>query len=277
MMYTSKEKDIVAIRQRYISGELVRIPGYNSQIPLERFMQIRRYRITMQLLQKYSANANSFLDAGCGTGIFVNRLVLERRLLGENINAVGIDLYAENLDKARKINKHAIFVQADVTQMPFENNSFDLCLFAEVMEHLPNPHKGLAEIQRVLKPGGYLIITTPSKKSIYENKEFVYLRRFLSGIRRIIKGGSFRQPYEPHISLQSRYELKRLLRSKDFEILEEYYTGFCFPLTGDILNILLKSKIFWKLYEVLDHILASLARDFSYSMILVCKSRGRSL
>ena len=52
-------------------------------------------------------------------------------------------------------------VAADVTALPFADASFDTLLCTEVIEHVPNPNLAFQEMARVLKPGGYLLLTTP--------------------------------------------------------------------------------------------------------------------
>lgn len=54
-----------------------------------------------------------------------------------------------------------IDIVSDITDIPEPNNSFDVILCSEVFEHLPDPIKALKEFQRLLKPGGKLIITAP--------------------------------------------------------------------------------------------------------------------
>ena len=51
---------------------------------------------------------------------------------------------------------------ADVLELPFETNSFDIVTFREVIEHVEDEQKALREIKRVLRPNGYLLITTPN-------------------------------------------------------------------------------------------------------------------
>jgi len=262
---SNKEKSHRKTIQRYISGDLVRIPSYDSPMPLERFMQMRRYYLIRQLIQKYSSDINNFLDAGCGTGVFMESLP-------KDVSGIGIDLYKDNLDKAKARGSQVSCIQADIVNMPLKSNSISLCLYSEVIEHLPNPDQGIMEIRRVSKDGSYLIISTPSKYSIYENKEFVYIHRFIFGITRLLKRNSFKIPYEPHISLHSRRGLKRKLTSAGFKIIEEHYTGFCFPLGGEILNILLKIPFFRNFYDVLDKkAFTKPLKDLSHSMIFVCK------
>jgi len=251
--------------KKYISGEFVFLPGYDSSITLERFMQVRRYNLIVQLIKKYSKDISNFLDAGCGAGIYIDSLP-------RSIYAIGIDLFKGNLNKAKERNRWAEFIEANLTNMPLEDNSIDLCLCSEVIEHLPDQNKIMMEIRRVIKKGGHLIISTPSKYSIYETKEFCYLHRFILGTKRFLRGNSFKKSYEPHISLQSWKELKSRLKIFGFEIVEEYSTGFCLPLMGEFLNIFLKLKFFWKIYEVLDkRLFSKLFRNLCFSIIIVCK------
>jgi ubiquinone/menaquinone biosynthesis C-methylase UbiE len=53
---------------------------------------------------------------------------------------------------------HKPFVEASATEMPFADNTFDALWSVWVLEHIPNPEKALAEMRRVLKPGGYIYL-----------------------------------------------------------------------------------------------------------------------
>jgi SAM-dependent methyltransferase len=52
-------------------------------------------------------------------------------------------------------------IVSDITSIPVEDSSFDAVMCIEVLEHVPSPEKALAELTRVLKPGGVLIVTSP--------------------------------------------------------------------------------------------------------------------
>lgn len=54
-----------------------------------------------------------------------------------------------------------------VSNMPFENSSFDTVIFCEILEHLAEPEKALLEIARILKPGGNLIMSVPFLYAIH--------------------------------------------------------------------------------------------------------------
>jgi 2-polyprenyl-6-hydroxyphenyl methylase/3-demethylubiquinone-9 3-methyltransferase len=96
------------------------------------------------------------LDVGFGNG-----LVLQH-LRGRYVERVGVDL---------ALNKHALglrkegikVVKADVAQgLPFKAASFDLVVSLDVIEHVFDPRSFLAELRRVLRPGGRLLVSTPN-------------------------------------------------------------------------------------------------------------------
>ena len=57
---------------------------------------------------------------------------------------------------------HALQVGGDATAMPFGNGAFDRVIAAEILEHVPLDQRALAEIARVLRPGGLLAVTVPA-------------------------------------------------------------------------------------------------------------------
>lgn len=95
------------------------------------------------------------LDAGTGTGRGAEQLA--RR--GANVYAV--DLGYDLVEIARmRSNPHV--AQASVLQLPFADNTFDVVLSTEVIEHTPDPLASVLEMVRVLKPGGHLVLSTPN-------------------------------------------------------------------------------------------------------------------
>lgn len=96
------------------------------------------------------------LDAGCGDGRF---LVFCQREAPEAL-AIGIDV--SRIRVRRTAEKGFIVSQADVENLPFANQTFNLVLLIEVIEHTWHPEAVLAEVARVLQPDGRLILTTPN-------------------------------------------------------------------------------------------------------------------
>jgi len=101
------------------------------------------------------------LDVGCGTGA----LALEaQRRVGGTGRVVGIDPGAQQITRARakaaRRRLPAEFEIGVIERLPFPDQTFDVALSTLMMHHLPASLKrqGLAEIARVLKPGGRLVI-----------------------------------------------------------------------------------------------------------------------
>lgn len=119
------------------------------------------------LVNKYVADNSSVLDAGCGNG---NYVIDELRKKFKS--AVGIDVDQKFTSKNVCLDKVVI---GNLDNLPFENNSFDLVVSLWVLEHLQNPNVVFAEINRVLKPGGFFAFVTPNKNSF-----LILFRRLLN-------------------------------------------------------------------------------------------------
>ena len=60
------------------------------------------------------------------------------------------------------------FMSGDIFKLPFADNSIDIIVSSEVVEHLPDPMPAIQEMARVLKPGGYAMVTTPNPSNLPE-------------------------------------------------------------------------------------------------------------
>ena len=89
----------------------------------------------------------SSLDVGCGTG---------RNLPLYTGFAVGIDPCAESLEKAKRRAPNVPLVRASAHALPFREGAFDTVVSGLVFCSVPDARRGLAEVKRVLKPGGRL-------------------------------------------------------------------------------------------------------------------------
>lgn len=100
------------------------------------------------------------LDIGCGGGVDTFFAAVT---VGPRGKAVGIDMTPEMLDRARKnlrqtSLKNVTFQEATAEHLPFPGNSFDVVISNGVFNLVPDKGRGLAEVFRVLKPGGRLMI-----------------------------------------------------------------------------------------------------------------------
>ena len=93
------------------------------------------------------------LDAGCGTGHHIAQL----RKRGYEV--AGVDASKEMLEHARVNNPDSIILEADVEAIPLPDASFDIVLSVEVLRHLPRSAQTISEMSRLLKPGGFALVT----------------------------------------------------------------------------------------------------------------------
>ena len=97
------------------------------------------------------------LDAGCGNGEVSAALA---ELLGATVVCSDISSVAVEQCRARGLEAHQ--VELGAAPLPFDDASFDLVFMTEVLEHLFFPDRALADINRILRPGGYLLLSTPN-------------------------------------------------------------------------------------------------------------------
>jgi SAM-dependent methyltransferase len=97
------------------------------------------------------------LDAGCGNGRY-SRFLLRRADPDALITA--FDYSQGMLLRARKRlgTDRVTQAAADLTRLPYADGSFDAVVCGWVLEHLPDPHPGLRELARVMRPGGKLLL-----------------------------------------------------------------------------------------------------------------------
>lgn len=106
---------------------------------------------------RYFPKSETVLDVGCG---YDGKLLLElkqRKLLQ---NGIGIDLRVSK----KKYKNIKLISQSANKKFKVPNSSINTVISLALIEHLDNPSKACAEMYRVLKPGGNLLITTPNKK-----------------------------------------------------------------------------------------------------------------
>jgi 2-polyprenyl-3-methyl-5-hydroxy-6-metoxy-1,4-benzoquinol methylase len=102
------------------------------------------------------------LEIGCGRGVFA-RYLAER---GAEVVAADFSPAAVEHARRRLEGLHATALVADIQDVPFPDGDFDVVVSQETLEHVPDPMLGLAELVRVTRPGGKLIVTTPNYLSL---------------------------------------------------------------------------------------------------------------
>jgi len=104
-----------------------------------------------------SISGGKVLDVATGSGSFISILM---KTLKNYDSFVGIDISSKDLESAKKRfkDKPVELLEMNAESLHFNDNSFDTVSMAYSLHHLGRPDKVLAEMKRVLKPGGNLII-----------------------------------------------------------------------------------------------------------------------
>jgi ubiquinone biosynthesis O-methyltransferase len=171
--------------------------------------RMNRYEVTKRLrlvyeeaLGEHDLAGRDLLDAGCGTGLF-SQVAAERGAQVTSVD-VGEGLLAQVAKKCESRR-----VVGSVTDLPFEDAAFDYVVCTEVIEHTTDPRRAVAELARVLRPQGTLVLTTP-------NRVWHFAIRVASALRL--------RPYEGLENWVRWRDLRGWIKSEGLELLD--YRGF---------------------------------------------------
>jgi ubiquinone/menaquinone biosynthesis C-methylase UbiE len=133
----------------------------------------------------------TMLDLGCGEGRHIFGLMEKF----PDLKCIGLDPHIESLEKAFEglkflesiSNSKTNFLSGSAYSLPFSDDSFDLVVCSEVLEHLHDYKDAIKEINRVLKPGGQFLASVPAEfpekicwllSEAYQNQPGGHLRIF---------------------------------------------------------------------------------------------------
>jgi ubiquinone/menaquinone biosynthesis C-methylase UbiE len=195
--------------------------GVLESDPILQYEQHMRQRAVLELLQPN--RGEWILDIGCGNVRDI------RALAAIGCECVGVDLsFRMILEGKRSVLEHADSISTelisllvgDATEIPLRETLFDKVICSEVIEHIPHYQAALREIQRVLVPGGRLVVTTPNLNSMYGVE-----RRLRDSVLPLVGRGDWRASH-PYDEWKSRREVKAALEGCGFRIEREL--GACY-------------------------------------------------
>lgn len=186
-----------------------------------------RAELSYSLLPEDSAN---IIDIGCSDGTFTNSLYKKGRKI------FGIDTNEKSIASASKKFRNVKFLTGSAERLPFKDNYFDTAFLMDVLEHVENEKRVIAEVYRVLKPGGLLIITVPHQGAFKfldaENiiSKFISLipKKIVENLVLLRKG----ERYYPERKCHKHYTTEELkFLTKKFSVSSIYLRGlFIYPL-----------------------------------------------
>jgi 2-polyprenyl-3-methyl-5-hydroxy-6-metoxy-1,4-benzoquinol methylase len=161
-----------------VDSQTLRLQAYKDNSLLDKRKALYRYtqphyevdREVLQILEV--RRPERLLDLGCGAGGFVAKA----SLTDPGLRCVGVDLSGSMLriaaNKCPSTEGSVLFTQADAQRLCFASNELDFVTCMHMMYHVPDISRAVAELARVLKPGGMLVITANSAHTKPELRKF---------------------------------------------------------------------------------------------------------
>jgi 2-polyprenyl-3-methyl-5-hydroxy-6-metoxy-1,4-benzoquinol methylase len=186
----------------------------------------------LDIVNSLDLKNKNILDIGCYDGTFLS-LIKNR-----NNNFYGIDAseYAVKKAKNKGIKVKKFFFD-DKAKIPFKNGFFDLIIAGEIIEHIYDTDFFLEEIFRLLKPNGYLLLSTPNIASLGRRLMLLF------GVSPIIEISPNEKDSSGHIRYFTFKTLEALLNKHRFNILLSVSDVVNFSSAGKLKSTLL-SKFF---------------------------------
>lgn len=178
-------------------------------------------------------DGQTILDCGCGRGFYLKML----RHASATSRLLGIDLELPLLVKARRNVGHlpgVLPANASVYSLPYADATFDAVILSEVLEHVERDVEALAELRRVLKPGGVLLITVPHADYPF------WWDPINKTLERLFKTHIGRGPlagiWANHVRLYTPAQLRAAALEAGFRVeAERAFTHHCFPFVHNLL------------------------------------------
>lgn len=168
---------------------------------------IRVFHKYLDMIDRHRRPPGMMLDIGAATGFFL-QIAVQR-----GWSAVGVELsdYAASAARSKGLDVRT----GSMAQLAADPESMDVITMWDVIEHVPDPRKALADARKLLKPGGILALNTPDSGSLFA--------RTLGGRWHLII------PPE-HLCLLNRHSIARLLEASGFEVLRRTNIGKWFSV-----------------------------------------------
>lgn len=193
-----------------------------------------RTDFVVECISKEPLAFQKIIDIGCAYGGLLNALS------GKSRELVGVDMDESALEQAKANHPHIKFIYQSASTLPFEDETFDIAVLAEVIEHVGDENKQLVidEAHRILKTGGLFVLTCPYAGLLAWMDPMDFKRRFPGVYRLYMRLTN----YNPHTAIEvghkhlSFKEIKQLFGHR-FEFEQVRYCGFLTPFLTCVLAV----------------------------------------
>lgn len=169
--------------------------------PIQRHLINNFYNEFFTMLKR--TNSEKILDVGCGEGVTLNKI--HELKIGKKLE--GVDNFKDAIEIGTKEYPHLTLKIADIYNLPYKDNSFDMVLCNEVLEHLERPQDALKELKRVSSK--FLLLSVP-------HEPWFQLANFLRG-RHVKRLGN----HPEHIQHWTASQFVKLLKKHKLKLKDQ--------------------------------------------------------
>jgi len=180
----------------------------NSPNLIRSWFHRTRHKTIEKLVLKYYNSKKQIVDLGCGNCNWNENLKL---------SVIGIDKDKETINYSIKQSRIKTGIITDLTNTTLAQNSIDIIVCTETLEHMPDYKATLLEIKRILKPNGYLILSVPYDTINSLWKPLFWLQCLYQGY--IVKDKYYKEKCG-HINHFSPKSINEIVLQADFDIIE---------------------------------------------------------
>lgn len=206
--------------QEYFDGQGMD-PGFDKHLKLEDHLVEKNRHLILDIVRKanrslpLTGNGQTFLDIGCCTG---ESLVAAQAL---GYEAHGVEL-SEEICQFNRANAQLNIFNGTLKEAAYLDNTFDLIICIETLEHIPDPNVFFSELKRILKPGGVAYVETgnvecwkakhPPKSHgqqwFYYNRLHIYYYSPRTATRMLKKVGLKKLFHEPFVPFSETFRTR---------------------------------------------------------------------
>jgi 2-polyprenyl-3-methyl-5-hydroxy-6-metoxy-1,4-benzoquinol methylase len=205
-------------------------------------------KIIYVLSSSYSGKKLKILDAGCGDGI--NLTILSKM---PNAQITACDYNPIRIQRTKKAFPNVKVIHQDLSNVQIDEDSFDIILCSQVLEHVPEDTVVLRELRKMLSPSGILIVGVPNEGC------------FLARLRNHVL-----EPYigrtTDHVHFYTEEELTNKFRSAGFRVKEKLDQNFFFPKQS-ISNFFASRDWGFEFMKILRRIFPSQAGGYYFALV----------
>lgn len=159
MLETFPKPNLEELPLYYESSDYISHTDSKESLVDKVYQFVKKYALNqkLKLINSFQTESKNLLDVGCGTGDFLKTC----ENAGWNVVGVEPSLNAQNIAKSKLKNANVIY--GDLFEL--QNVQFDVITLWHVLEHVPDLEVYIAQLKKLLKPEGVLIIAVPNYKS----------------------------------------------------------------------------------------------------------------